>query len=328
MQKPIPEQQIIEILKATYGIEAQSAQLLPLGADMNAWVYKVDTNSNPYFLKIKRDNHEKTNLAVIAFLHDLGIKEIIYPLASIDGKLLKQFDHFKMIVYPFIESQNGFEQPLTKSQWIALGKTLKKIHTVLVPLSIQKQLRKETYSSKWREIVKSLSFQIEHDTSNNNITVDFKNYYKTNFNAISRLVISAETLCKEIRPNSNNVLCHSDIHAGNILITSEGSFYIVDWDDPVMAPKERDLMFIGGGVGNVWNVSNEVGYFYEGYGQIDIDKTILSYYRHERIIEDIAWYGQDILSDNQNDQAKQESFNLFKSLFESKGVIDIAFSNS
>jgi spectinomycin phosphotransferase len=328
MQKPIQEQQIIEILKATYGIEAQSARLLPLGADMNASVYKVDANSNSYFLKIKQGHHEKTNLAVIAFLHDSGIKEIIYPLVSIDGTLLKQFDHFKMIAYPFIEGQNGFEQPLTKSQWIALGKTLKKIHTASVPLSIQKQLRKETYSPKWREIVKALAFQIEQDTSNNNITADFKNYYKKNFNAISRLVSSAEALCKKIQPNSNNVLCHSDIHAGNILITPEGSFYIVDWDEPVMAPKERDLMFIGGGVGNVWNVSNEVGYFYEGYGQVDIDKTILSYYRHERIIEDIAWYGQDILSDNQNDQAKQESFNLFKSLFESKGVIDIAFSNS
>ena len=29
--------------------------------------------------------------------------------------------------------------------------------------------------------------------------------------------------------------------------------YIVDWDEPIMAPKERDLMFIGGGVANVWN---------------------------------------------------------------------------
>ena len=43
------------------------------------------------------------------------------------------------------------------------------------------------------------------------------------------------------------VLCHSDIHGGNILIADTGELYVVDWDDPILAPKERDLMFIGGG---------------------------------------------------------------------------------
>jgi hypothetical protein len=42
-------------------------------------------------------------------------------------------------------------------------------------------------------------------------------------------------------------LCHSDIHAGNILIDVNDDFYIVDWDNPILAPKEHDLMFIGGG---------------------------------------------------------------------------------
>lgn len=32
---------------------------------------------------------------------------------------------------------------------------------------------------------------------------------------------------------------------GNVLISKNGSIYIVDWDQPVMAPKELDLMFIG-----------------------------------------------------------------------------------
>lgn len=139
---------------------------------------------------------------------------------------------------------------------------------------------------------------------------------------------SAEKLREKIHTDPNDyVLCHADIHAGNILIASDGAFYIVDWDEPVMAPKERDLMFIGGEVGNVWNLSNEVVYFYEGYGKTDIDKTILSYYRHERIIENIAWYGQDILSLKSNDRSKRISFKHFKSLFDPNGVIDIAFSN-
>jgi len=327
MPKPIQESQIIQILKVNYAIDALSTQLLPLGADMNAFVYKVNAKPNPYFLKLKYSNHEETHLAVMQLLHDSDIKEIIFPIAAMDGKLIRQTDHCKMIVYPFIDGQNGFEQKLTKNQWIEFGRTLKKIHTLLVPFSIQIQLRKETLSPKWRDIVKSLDVELKVK-SENKIATDFKHFYKSNLTAIYRLVNSADELCKKIHLDANKyVLCHSDIHAGNILITRDGSFYIIDWDEPMMAPKERDLMFIGGGVGNVWNLSDEAAYFYEGYGMTDIDKTILSYYRHERIIEDIALYAQDILSFSHNEQSKLDSFNHFKSMFEPKGVVDIAFSN-
>ena len=41
------------------------------------------------------------------------------------------------------------------------------------------------------------------------------------------------------------VLCHSDLHAGNVLVGAAGQLTIVDWDNPVFARKERDLMFVG-----------------------------------------------------------------------------------
>ena len=73
------------------------------------------------------------------------------------------------------------------------------------------------------------------------------------------------------------MLCHADIHGGNVLIDADGSIYIVDWDDPIMAPKERDLMFIGGGVANVWNNPHEEEVFYKGYGKTEMNMPILAY---------------------------------------------------
>ncbi|MCW8399695.1 aminoglycoside phosphotransferase family protein [Legionella sp. PATHC038] len=324
--QPIPEQQLIELLKSNYAINVEDIQSLQLGADMNALVYKVNDSANSYFLKLKYVNHEETHMDVMKLLHDSHVKEIIFPICSVDGKLLKQLNDFKMIVYPFIEGQNGFQHILTKNQWIKLGKTLKQIHTLSIPVALRKSLRTETYSPKWREMVKSLYSQIESDTSTNTMTIDFKKYYLKHFDSINRLVNSAEELVKLIQFDAHEyVLCHADIHAGNILMTSDESFYIIDWDDPMMAPKERDLMFIGGGVGNVWNLSAEVAYFYEGYGEVVINKTILSYYRHERIIEDIALYGLDLLASNMSDQSKRVSLEHFKSMFERNGVVDIAF---
>ncbi|KTD68205.1 spectinomycin phosphotransferase [Legionella steelei] len=328
LKKTIHEQQLIELLNVHYGINIHAVQLILGGADMSAFGYKADSESNSYFVKVKFGDHNEINLSIISLLHDAGIEEIIFPIQTSEAKLFQHEDHYKIIAYPFIHAPNGFTQNLTEKQWTQLGKVLKKIHETSVPASIQQQLRQETYSTKWREIVRSFYSQIKLNHADDIITADFKSFFKQNIDAIYRLVDSTEELSKKMKPDVDTyVLCHSDIHAGNVLVDKE-SIYIIDWDEPILAPKERDLMFIGGGVGNVWNKPHEISYFYEGYGSTNINQTILSYYRHERIVEDMALYGQDLLSRDQNDQSRLESLKYFKSMFAPNDVIEIAFSMS
>ncbi|HAT9011106.1 TPA: aminoglycoside O-phosphotransferase APH(9)-Ia, partial [Legionella pneumophila subsp. pneumophila] len=308
--------------------DIHTVQLIVGGADMNAFGYKADSESNSYFVKLKYGHHDEINLSIIRLLHDSGIKEIIFPIYTRDTKLFQQIDHFKIIVYPFINAPNGFTQNLTEKQWHQLGKVLRQIHETSVPTAIQQRLRKETYSPKWREMVRSFYNKIGFDDSDDQITTDFKTFFNQKIDSIHRLVDSSEELSKKIQLDLDKyVLCHSDVHAGNVLVVNEGSIFIIDWDEPMLAPKERDLMFIGGGIGNVWNKPHEIDYFYEGYGKTNVDKIILSYYRHERIVEDIAVYGQDLLSRDQNNESRLESFKHFKSMFDPNDVVEIAFSS-
>lgn len=327
--KSIQDNEIIKLLKSNYNIEIESIQLLQLGADMNASVYKATAKYQSYFVKIKYDIQEETDIDILRLLHDSGLKEIIFPVITSEGKLFRQLEHFKIVVYPFIDGKNGFEQALTKKQWFELGKVFKTIHTLTIPESIKIKLRKETFSTRWRESVKSLYPYINVKSFDNRITGDFKEFFKLKLSLINQLINLAETTSKNIQPDLNQyALCHSDIHAGNILIASDESFYIVDWDSPILAPKERDLMFIGGGVGNVWNSPTDAAYFYEGYGEVNIDKTLLSYYRCERIIEDIAIYGEDLLFPNYHtDESKLINLHHFKAMFEKNGVVDIALNH-
>ncbi|HAU1419764.1 TPA: aminoglycoside O-phosphotransferase APH(9)-Ia [Legionella pneumophila] len=328
LRNNIPDQQLIKLLKVYYGIDIHAVQLIVGGADMNAFGYKADSESNSYFVKLKYGHHEEINLSIIRLLYDSGIKEIIFPIYTRDTKLFQQIDHFKIIVYPFIDAPNGFTQNLTEKQWQQLGKVLRQIHETSVPTAIQQRLRKETYSPKWREMVRSFYNKIGFDDSDDQITADFKSFFNQKIDSIHRLVDSSEELSQKIQPDLDKyVLCHSDVHAGNVLVVNEESIYIIDWDEPMLAPKERDLMFIGGGIGNVWNKHHEIDYFYEGYGKTNVDKIILSYYRHERIVEDIAVYGQDLLSRDQNDESRLESFKHFKSMFDPNNVVEIALSS-
>lgn len=95
-----------------------------------------------------------------------------------------------------------------------------------------------------------------------------------------------------------------------------------------MAPKERDLMFIGGGVANVWNKSHEEALFYKGYGKTEINKATLAYYRHERIVEDIAEYAQELLLTSTGGADRLVMFKHFIDMFEPRGVVEIAFETA
>jgi spectinomycin phosphotransferase len=124
------------------------------------------------------------------------------------------------------------------------------------------------------------------------------------------------------------VVCHSDLHAGNILIDANGELYIVDWDAPIRAPKERDLMYPGGGQGfRGHTAQQEVDLFFEGYGQTDVNQTALAYYRCERIIEDIAVECAHILSSDEGGENRVQELHWLKSNFVPEGVIDIALQN-
>lgn len=329
LKKATQDQHIIELLNIHYGIEVHAVQSISGGADMNALVYKVDAKSNSYCVKLKYSHHNEINLSIIRLLHDAGIKEIIFPIHTREGKLFQQLEQCTIIVYPFIQAPNGFTHNLTEKQWKQLGTVLRQIHETSVPAEIQQQLRKEMYSPKWRKLVRSYCSQITADRSDDKITAEFKFFFNQNIHVIQQLVDSAEELAKKNQPEPDKyVLCHSDIHAGNVLVANDAAIYIIDWDEPMLAPKERDLMFIGGGVGNVWNKTQEIHYFYEGYGTTHCDKTILAYYRHERIVEDIAEFGQYLLSSSQSEQSRLENFKHFKAMFEPDNVVEIAFATA
>lgn len=316
-KRPPSTQAILDSLKADYSIPVSALALLPIGADMHASVYKAETPSGQsYFIKLKQDHRYDKGAALLDLLQASGIQQIIPPIKTIDGKLTQAIDDFTLTVYPFIEGRNGFCCDLTDEQWIQLGAALRQVHEFDVPPSIKGQIRKETFTDKWRKAVRALD----------DVALEMQSFMKEHKTTIHRLVDQAEALSLKICEQSPQfVLCHSDIHGGNVLIDESGSLFFVDWDDPIMAPKERDLMFIGGGVANVWNNPHEEELFYKGYGKTEINWTLIAYYRHERILEDIAEYGHALHLAPTGSEDRLEMLKHFKAMFEPSGVIDIAF---
>jgi spectinomycin phosphotransferase len=145
---------------------------------------------------------------------------------------------------------------------------------------------------------------------------------------VDELIRRAELFAADLRARSLEVvLCHADIHAGNLLIGGDGALFIVDWDTLILAPKERDLMFIGAGTDAVWLTAREQALFYQGYGATEIDLSALAYYRYERIVEDIAAYCEQILLTDQGGDDRAEGLRQLADQFQPGAVIEIAFAS-
>ena len=326
LEKPnIPDERIISHLQEQYALRVAELTFLPLGADTGTAVYRVIVdNGTTYFLKLRK-GFEEIIVTVPLFLKSQGIEEIIVPFETTSNQYWADFGEYKIILYPFIEGKDGFERELTDQHRRSLGAAFKRIHTAQLPGELRETIRKEMFSSEWREDMKSFQAQAENQTFNDPTAAKLAEFINSNQTEITHLVERAERLASELRSKPLElVLCHTDIHGGNVLIDSKDQLYIVDWDDPILAPKERDLMFIGGRIDDVWKTKREEALFYEGYGKTEINIMALAYYRYERIIEDLAVIAEQLFSTDEGGADRERSYGWFTSNFEPGSTIEIA----
>ena len=350
LEKPdLQDQLIISRLQDDYGLQVAQVTFLPLGADVNTAVYRLVTGEGKaYFLKLRKGDFDEITVALPQFLMGQGFQSIIAPLETRAGQRWASLEPFKMILYPFIEGNNGYEVALSDQQWQDFGKALKGIHTVQAPPALARLIPRETYSLRWREMVTAFQAQIEETTFDDPTAAKLAAFMQARREVINHLLRRAGQLGLALQARSLDfVLCHSDIHAGNLLIgahsanthsadarsantrsanarsaNTRSAVYIVDWDNPSFAPKERDLTLVGGCP--VWNGPHDEELFYQGYGRAEVDRMALAYYRYERIIQDIAAFCEQIFLTVEGGEDREQSYQYFTGQFLPNHEVEIA----
>lgn len=332
LEKPdIPDELIVSHAEREYAIQVERLEFLPLGADAGSAVYRVAADGGEtFFLKLrKKGAFDPIAVDVPRYLRGLGIPAVVAPLENRSGGLWSWLQDYHLILYPYIDGKDGYEQALTEPQWRAFGRALAQIHAARLPAALAARIPRETFSPYFREQVAGFQAQVEQTRYDDPVAARLAAFMREKRDVIDYVTARAAALASRLQASPPEmVLCHNDIHAGNLLLPTcagdPAALYIVDWDAPVFAPKERDLAMVGGS--SIWNKGQEESVFYLGYdgGRAAVNAAALAYYRYERIVQDMAAFCEELLLTNEGGKDREQSFEYFTANFLPGGEIDIA----
>lgn len=220
------QRRLLAFIRQEYRIDA--AVLAPAKRGYYGETWRLDATNSSYFLKLVYPAAHRTayerSFSIIQHLCDHGIDFISRIVKTKDGDLSTRFDDAVLGVFDWIDGEN-IETDATK---IPEYQILAKVYGV--PSGGVPILR-EDYSGT------SADTFFEHWSALDNRQLHSlleKNRAKLEHRA-QRLQHFAE-LCRG--DTADFFITHGD--AGGNLIVNDDRYFIVDWDNPILAPPERD----------------------------------------------------------------------------------------
>lgn len=323
LEKPnLSDQSLLESLHAAYGLSADTLEFLPIGNDSNAWVYRVQDGR--WFLKVRRTLAEKS-LHVPYFLHAHGIEQVIPPLATHSGALSVTLDEYHLILYPYVDGEIAFHKGMSAAQWTEFGDILRRIHQMPID-TLKDVVPQETFILPALAMVDRVAAAVRDSAGHDPLQAELAAAWQVQQDVIAHLLQRGQELSAELRHSQRPVtLCHADIHTFNLLIDRQDRLWIVDWDETLLAPPERDLMFVRGEIGIVPVYAEQEQHFYQGYGAYTLDQTTLAYYRYDWALQEIADYGKRVFfMPELNEPSRQYALKMFRKMFAAGDVVEAA----
>lgn len=322
-----------DALLERYELAAVSIEPVAGGQDDQAQVYCVATRDPAarYLVKVRPASGAASDVAaaVTRYLHEQGARHVVAPLQPRSGA--QAHARFTLNVSPFLDGRTGVDAGLStvplcvestqRTHWRELGAFARQLHATVPPPRLAGMLARETYRPAEIDLVRRIDTNLTERTPSTKFARDLAAHWRTQRQTILALADRTEELGKELAQRDLPlVLCHADLHTWNVLIDRAGELWVVDWDGAALAPKERDLMFVVGGISAELVTPQTTEAFFEGYGETSVDAPALSYYRHAWAIQDIGSYAGRTLEGYEPDEAVR----IFAGLFEPGEIVAIA----
>ena len=258
-------------------------------------------------LKVKSGEFYGASCTVPRCLSDQGIESVVAPLRTRTDDLWTRAGEWTVLVYPYVEGQTPWAG-MSEDHWKTAGAIFRRIHEVALPPAGFDGVRRETFdASGYARATESIERHLAATDGDRKPEQALRGAWAEHRSTIYALLTSMDKLARVLQSQTRpHVICHADLHPGNLLRDRAGNVFVVDWDDVMLAPRERDFIFAGEPADGSAQGSGSP--FFEGYGEMEIDWTLLTYYRYERVITDLIEDAQQVLlRDDLSEQAKAEA---------------------
>ncbi|MBN9393274.1 MAG: aminoglycoside phosphotransferase family protein [Chloroflexi bacterium] len=313
----IDDSAIITVLEKEYGLKIDNFEFLPVGAA--GWSYRAETApQGRWFVKLRQGKVYPPAVEIPVVLRQSLKTELLLPaLPTRQGDLWAETANFYLAVYPYLTGHNAMDLPLNDTNWQKIGRFFAGLHSAgKIPI-LSDFLKVEKFNSDCQQIAPEVLNEALHK-NHEGVALILEKFIREKAAEITRIIARTRQLGQILREKQPEmVLCHGDPNTSNIFVTETGELYVLDWDEVMLAPPERDLMFF----------ANEKN-FWQGYDRAEWfvpDRTTLAYYRYEWVVQEIADFGEQVFWGDLTLPTKEDALQKFRQLFNPGDVVEEAY---
>jgi spectinomycin phosphotransferase len=194
---------------------------------------------------------------------------------------------------------------------------------------VLQRVPRERFVPDRRQVITQLEELIHRQAFADDLQEEWVAFWQSQRDVIHTLVNRVDAIGEHLRKTSTpRALCHADMHPWNLHLGGDGNWWLIDWDDVVLALKERDLMFVVGGIGGDGVGSQETEWFLQGYGNDDVDPLALAYYRTAWAVQDIGAYSEELFfTPHLGRESRRAALQGFQSLFAPGNIVERALAS-
>lgn len=240
---PVSQSELARSLQQFWGITALEITPVRLGRARNTWAFRASSAEAVFFLKLKCEVHE-AGIAISRMLADCGVN-VSTPLLSIHGHPWERVDQFGLLVFPFVVGAPIMMAALDATDWQAIGTSLRAVHDAHTPEPVRQLLMSETFVPSGEDLLARIQKVVSERGAGDAVQEQLLQLWLQWGSLPTEFFTSVQRKGHAARLTQPKCcLCHGDFQSGNILRSSVGEITLIDWDDPVWAPPECDLMFV------------------------------------------------------------------------------------